>query len=253
MTAPKHLKGQVTSRRDVTPELWIIRIRPETQIKFIPGQYVTVGLASDGKIVERPYSVASSPGEPELEFFVELVNEGQLTPPLHEVPVDGKVYLRPLAKGRFAYDRNSGHPNHLMISTGTGVAPFISMVREAIVRAKSGEELRHRVVLLQAASLAGEFGYDRELAELAKEHDWFDYIPMISRIWLDAGWHGERGRAEDVVRKYQDKFGFTPADTTAYICGNPNLIENVNSMLKRAGFPKESIREEVYWVPEKAA
>jgi ferredoxin--NADP+ reductase len=61
------------------------------------------------------------------------------------------------------------------------------------------------------------------------------------------------GRVEDLTRKYLDAFGFTRADTTAYVCGNPAMIENVKGVLKRAGFPKESVKEEVYWVAAKAA
>ena len=95
-------------------------------------------------------------------------------------------------------------------------------------------------------------GYDRELESIATEQGWFHYVPIISRIWLDVEWKGERGRAEDVVRKYQDAFGFRPANTTAYVCGNPNLVENVRGLLKRGGFPKESVREEMFWLPEKA-
>ena len=247
----KHLKGRITSRRDVTATLWIITVRPEKPIAFIPGQYVTIGLPGDRKIVERPYSLASSPREPELEFFIELVADGRFTPQLYDVPVGGEVYLRLAAKGRFVYDHQSGRLNHLMIATVTGVAPFVSMVRDFVARTKAGEGFSHRIVLLQAASTAAELAYDRELAAIATEHSWFHYVPMISRIWLDANWHGERGRAEDVVRKYQDAFGFRPANTTAYVCGNPNLVENVRGLLKRGGFPKESVREEMFWLPEK--
>ena len=248
----RHVKGRVTSRRDITSKLWVITIRPEKQIPFIPGQYITIGLAGVSKIIERPYSLVSSPRDPDLEFFVELVPDGQLTPQVHDVPVGGEVYLRPVAKGRFVYDDRSGHSNHLMVSTVTGVAPFVSMVRDIVARTKEEEAFSDHVVLLQAASMAEELGYDRELAAIAKERRWFHYIPMISRIWLDVDWHGERGRAEDVVRKYQDLFGFRPTNTTAYVCGNPNLINNVSAMLKRAGFATESIRREMFWMADKS-
>jgi ferredoxin--NADP+ reductase len=250
--ASKHLKGRITSRRNVSSTLWVITVRPEKPIPFIPGQYVTIGLAGDSKIVERPYSLASSPREPELEFFVELVVGGEFTPLLYGVPVGGEVYLRPAAKGRFVYDDQSGRLNHLMIATLTGVAPFVSMVRDFVARAKTGERFSDRIVLLHAASMAGELAYDRELKAIVKEQSWFHYVPTISRIWLDPDWHGERGRVEDIVRKYQDSFGFRPANATAYVCGSPNLIENVRALLNRAGFAPEAIREEMFWLPENA-
>ena len=60
MTNSKHMRGVVTSRRDVTDELWVVRVRPEEPIAFRAGQYVTVGLPEAEKLIERPYSVASA-------------------------------------------------------------------------------------------------------------------------------------------------------------------------------------------------
>ncbi len=246
----KYIKAAVMSRRDINPELWVIRIKPEEKIPFQAGQYVTIGLPSGSKMLERPYSIASSPSQPELEFFLELVPHGELTPHLYDVPVGEEVFLRRSAKGRFVFDAASGHPNHFLVATVTGVAPYVSMVREFAAREAQGERIPYRIALLQAASVSTELGYCEELGALAQERPWLDYIPTISRIWMDPAWTGERGRAEDVARKHLDALGFTAADTTAYICGNPVMVENVKGVLKRAGFPKESIKEEVYWVAE---
>lgn len=247
----KHVTATVVSRREITPELWIVRLRPEEKIAFSAGQYVTVGLPAPddpgGKGIERPYSVASSPLEDELEFFLELVRQGQLTPQLHEVGPGGQVYLRRSAKGRFLLD--TGHPNHLLVATVTGVAPYVSMVRELAARAEGGEAIPYRLALLQGASVSVELGYREELTGLAERHAWLHYIPTISRIWLEPDWKGETGRCEDVARKHLDALGFSAKDTTAYACGNPDMIENVKGVLKRAGFAKEAVREEVYWVP----
>ena len=79
MKGSSHVTGLVTSRYDVTPELWVVRIRPEKEIQFVPGQYVTIGLAGERKVIERPYSLISSPCDPELEFFVELVHGGRVS------------------------------------------------------------------------------------------------------------------------------------------------------------------------------
>lgn len=246
----KHIKGIVTSRREITPELWVARIRPEETIPFQPGQYVTIGLPASPRMIERPYSVASSPREPELEFFIELVAGGELTPHLYQVPVGGEVFLRRSAKGRFTLDMASGHRNHFLVATVTGVAPYVSMVRELAARSAAGESISCRLAVLQAASVSVELGYFAELSSLAGRFPWLCYIPTISRIWLDPPWKGELGRAEDVTRKHLEALGFTPADTTAYVCGNPDMIENVKGVLERAGFLKESVKEEIYWVAE---
>ncbi|MFB3776710.1 MAG: FAD-binding oxidoreductase [Bryobacteraceae bacterium] len=252
MNDSKYMIGRITERREVTNDLWIVRLRPAEPIAFRPGQYVTVGLPGIPRMVERAYSVASSPDEPELEFFLELVPGGELTPQLYHVPVGGEVFLRRSAKGRFNYDDKSGHPNHLMVATVTGVAPFVSIVRSIAARVARGEPMTDRVVLLQAASLRQELGYFEELTAMAERHAWLRYVPSLSRIWLSSEWTGERGRAEDIVRKYLDQSGFAAGDTTAYVCGNPDMVENVKGVLRRAGFPKESIKEEAYWVGQKS-
>jgi len=249
----KHIKATVVSRRDITSELWVVRIRPEEPIPFKAGQYVTIGMTASEKMIERPYSVASAPQEAELEFFLELVPQGQLTPHLYPVTVGGEVFMRRAAKGRFLLDTASGHANHFLVATVTGVAPYVGMVREMAARADRGETIPFRIGVLQAASVSAEFGYYEELSALARKYPWLSYVASISRTWQDPDWKGELGRAEEIVRKHLDALGFTAADTTAYVCGNPDMIENAKGVFKRAGFSKESVKEEVYWIPEKGA
>ncbi len=251
MITPKHVPATVTMRRDVSSDLWIVRLKPEEKIAFQPGQYVTVGLPGPERLTERPYSVASSPREEQLEFFLELVPGGHLSPHLYDVPAGGRVWVRRDTKGRFLFDDKSGHRNHFLIATVTGAAPFVSMLREFAARHEEGEPVPHRITLLHAASIACELGYCRELTGYSDRYPWFTYIPTISRPWLDPGWQGELGRAEDVLRKHMDALGYGIAGTTAYACGNPNMIENVKGVLERAGFPREFIKQEIYWVPGK--
>lgn len=251
MTDSKHVEAVVTARRDVSADLWIVRVRPDERIPFQPGQYVTVGLPDGARLVERPYSVASSPRDAEIEFFLELVPGGHLSPHLYEAPVGSRVMMRKLAKGWFLFDDASGRPNHFQVATVTGVAPFLSVVREMAARHEEGARIAWRVVLLHAASVSRELGYCEELSGYARRYDWFRYIPTVSRPWLDASWRGEAGRAEDVIRKHLALLGFTAADTTAYACGNPHMIENAKGVFERAGFPAESFKQEIYWVAQK--
>ena len=72
----KFQKAQITFRRDYAPDLWSIRIRPDERLLFKPGQYATLGIEREGQVVERPYSIVSSPVEDEIEFFFELVPHG---------------------------------------------------------------------------------------------------------------------------------------------------------------------------------
>ncbi|HLH16406.1 MAG TPA: FAD-binding oxidoreductase [Bryobacteraceae bacterium] len=247
MDFPKHVRGVVVERRDLTRDLWIVRLRTERPVEFVPGQYVTIGLLEQNKLVERPYSAASAPEEEALEFFIEEVPGGKLTPYLHQVPVGGEVYVRPAAKGRFTLQETAERPNHFMVATVTGIAPFAAMVRHLAARETDTGPPQLRVAILHGASVAPELGLRAEMAARARERSWFRYIPTVSRTWLDPEWRGERGRVEDVARKYMDEMGFGPGSTTAYLCGNPHMIRQMRGVLERAGFERHHVKEETYW------
>jgi ferredoxin--NADP+ reductase len=251
MTVPaeRFQKAQITYRKDHTDELWSIRVRPQHPFAFKPGQYATLGIEEEGKVVERPYSICSSPLEAEVEFFFELVMEGRITPPLYHRQVGDWLLMRHHAKGSFTLDGRS--KRHLLVCTVTGVAPYVSIARTLAREARQGRNHQARVVLLQVASCSWEFAYREELEGLAQEFPWFTYIPSISRPWEDQEWKGEVGRVEDILRKYIDELKLEPPHTTVYLCGHPQMIENGKGILRRRGFQKESIRGEVYWPPQK--
>lgn len=243
----KYMRGTVTERHDLTSELWTIRVRPEETLVFTPGQYVTVGLPCGASVIERPYSLVSSGCELELEFFLELVPGGQLTPRLHDVGVGGEVLLRRTAKGRFGFDAQSGHPNHLLVATVTGVAPFVSILRGLVLNSEPCLLEPKCAVLLHGASVSAELGYSGEISAYSRRCEWFHYVPTVSRGQFESTWQGELGRVDDVVRKHTDKFGLAYSATTAYLCGHPQMIENVRSILQRVRFQRCFIQEEMYW------
>jgi ferredoxin--NADP+ reductase len=205
----------------------------------------------NGKRVERPYSIVSSPAEDEVEFFCELVPEGALTPRLHKLQPGDQLLMRKVPKGKFSLEMGNGQTNHLLISTVTGVAPFVSYVRTLHKAWKAGNfDGTHKLFLLNGASRPWEFGYRDELAEFAKELPWFIYVPTVSRPWDHEDWPGEIGRADDILRKYADQWGLGPTNTVAYLCGHPEMIERSKAILKRRGFvDKKLVKEEVYWIP----
>ena len=100
---------------------------------FEPGQYMTIGVFVDGKIVQRPYSVASPPsaaGDDGYEFYLRLVQGGTFTPILWELPVGHRMRMIG-PKGKFMLQPDDDR-THVFISSGTGNAPFISMMRQAL-------------------------------------------------------------------------------------------------------------------------
>ncbi|MGH9433515.1 MAG: ferredoxin--NADP reductase [Terriglobia bacterium] len=245
----RHQVVEIVERKEYAEDLWSIRVHPEQKLPFKPGQYATLGVEGETGLVERAYSIVSSPSEETIEFFFELVPQGALTPLLYKLQTGDAMLMRRQAKGLFVLDMKSGHPKHFLVCTVTGVAPFVSITRQLALDECEGKPVNVSLVLLQAASRSWEFAYRDELEDLAPRASWFQYIPSVSRPWEDAAWQGEVGRAEDVLRKYLDSLSLNPAETTAYLCGHPGMIENAHGILARRGFTKASVKEEQYWVP----
>ncbi|HLX83677.1 MAG TPA: FAD-binding oxidoreductase [Terriglobales bacterium] len=249
----KHYLARITKRAEFADDLWMIRVAPAEEFKFAPGQYATLGADRDGKRVERAYSIVSSPYEKELEFFFELVPEGALTPLLYKLQTGDDVVMRKIPKGRFTLDTSHPeHTNHLLISTVTGIAPYVSYVRTLFKDWKEGRFAGdQKLFLLDGASRPWEFAYREELEAIAKQVPWFHCVFTASRPWEDPTWRGEVGRVDELIRKYADQWGCTGSNSVGYLCGHPDMIEHGKGILKRAGFKKENLKEEVYWIPSK--
>lgn len=251
MTTDKHTRAVITRRLDVADDLWTVRIRPEEPIPFKPGQYATLGVEAEPRMIERAYSIASSPLEDELEFFIELVPHGKLTPRLHALKEGDSLWVRKLTRGHFVLDERPGKKNHVMIATVTGIAPYVSMVRTHARRLADGEVSDQHFYLFQGASRSWELAYDEELRALAERHDWVDYVPTVSRPHEDTDWKGLTGRVHDLVLGELERLCCGPSDSVAYLCGHPGMIEAGRSLLVNAGFANEDVHEEKYWVPKK--
>jgi ferredoxin--NADP+ reductase len=183
----KFYRPRITRRVDFTPDLWTIRIDPGGEFKFAPGQYSTLGVEGPQKRSERPYSIVSSPHESELEFFFELVPNGELTPELfYKLQPGNELIMRKVAKGRFTLDTRSGRTNHLLVCTVTGIAPFVSYVRTSYKEWMEGKfASEHELFLLSGASRSWEFGYHDEMQEYAQQVPWLKSGPTVSRPWED--------------------------------------------------------------------
>jgi ferredoxin/flavodoxin---NADP+ reductase len=244
----KFTGGTLVARRDLAHDLWVIRVRPDVDISFRCGQYVTMGVEVDGELRERPYSIVSAPSEPELELFLELVPEGFLTPHLHGLEDGAPVVLRPRCKGVFLKECPVENEAHVFVATVTGIAPFVSLLRTLAAKDRAGEWTTDQpIILLQGASRSFELGYFDEMRALEAEMPWFHYVPTVSRPWEDPEWTGETGRVEDILRKHADSVEARPGSAGVYLCGHPGMIEGGRAIMRRAGFDEKAIREEQYW------
>ena len=237
---PAFPTARLVERRYITEDLMVIKLEPSVQFDFKPGQYCTLGL---GKI-ERAYSIISAPYEEYLEIFVELVPEGELTPPMWKMKVGDYMSVRPRAKGICTLDRKVHH--HFMLSTVTGLAPSVSMVRQYL---HDGVDEGHVFYIMYGASYADELTYDTEFNELAEKHPGtVKFVPTVSRPTEDrnSGWEGVTGRVNTIAEEYLNSFDLPKDDTRVYACGHPGMIEDVKAMCVPQGW---NFMEERFWKP----
>jgi|SRR5579864_1205828 len=245
----KFYSARILERRDLSDDLWIIHVDPGGEYRYRPGQYATLGVVTPEKHYERAYSIVSAPHEKLLEFFIELVPHGELTPLLHQQQVGDSMTLRKSGKGRFTLDVSSGRSNHFLIGTVTGVSPYVSYARSLYDDWKAGRfDGARKLYVLEGASRSWELGYSGEFEQMEKEVPWLKYIPTISRPWEDKDWKGETGRVDDVIRKYASIWNLAPENTKVYLCGHPGMIENVTGIARRAGWPQDAIQSEAFFV-----
>jgi len=245
-TAEKY-NATLVKREDDTDELARFWVRADGEAAhFEPGQYMTIGVYADDKLYQRPYSVSSAPadtGEQGFEFYVRLVPILRFTTLLWRLPVGHQMRMIG-PKGRFMLQPDDDR-THLFISTGTGIAPFIAMTQHAI-----HEGAPRRTVMIHGCSYQDELGY-RELLEGWQRDGTYpmSYVPTISRPKdpRNEGWAGYTGRAEHVVRDVCRNEGLRPDDTVVYLCGNPEMIINVESELLEDDFPEFHVKKELYW------
>jgi len=245
--AAAQYNATLIARADETDSLAYFAVRFDGEpTPFEPGQYMTIGVVADGRLVQRPYSVASDPtvaGTDGYEFYVRLVQGGAFTPLLWRLPLGHRMRMIG-PKGRFTLEPADDR-THLFISSGTGNAPFVSMMR------RLGAAGRPRpAIFLNGVSHADELGY-RTLVEGWQASGAYPvtYVPAVSRPAdpRNAGWTGRTGRVETIIAPVCDELGLTPDNAIAYICGNPDMIVAAEATLLERGFPEAQVKKELYW------
>jgi ferredoxin/flavodoxin---NADP+ reductase len=260
----------VIAREEINPQLLVFRVQADGALfDFKPGQFAVLGLLggeprvpeavaeetapAPDKMIRRAYSIASSSVERRyLEFYLALVTSGQLTPRLFALRPGGRVFLGPKASGVFTLDKVSSERAIILIATGTGLAPYISMMRTMLV-----SETQRRFVVLHGARIGWDLGYRGELESLARLRSNLTYIPSITRPQEDPTFHGHTGRIQALLEQglieKESGVAMDPAKVDVFLCGNPDMINAVKAMLEAKGFESDhpgkpgNIHVEEYW------
>lgn len=235
--------GRLSRWEEIAPGLAIVGVEAiEEPFRFEPGQYATLGLMGPaGKLVQRPMSISSSADDvSEYEFFIRLIDGGALTPLLWERSVGDPINIKG-PKGKFLLQEDGR--TALFVASGTGLAPFISMIETLRGRGESRD-----IVLLHGVSYDSHLAWRDQLTDLANGGGFpLRYIGTVSRPQACPDWTGCTGRVETIVADQLDVHGLTPANTTLYLCGNPDMVSSVEAIAAERGFPPEQVRKELYW------
>jgi ferredoxin/flavodoxin---NADP+ reductase len=241
-----HYNAHISRRVDLTESLAFFWVKYNGEpVHFEPGQYLTIGVESNGKLVQRPYSIASSARELDdgYEYYIRLVSGGMFTPLLWRL-TEGHGMSMKGPKGKFVLLPDDDR-THVFISSGTGIAPFISMMKTLLF-----DGAPRRAVILHGASYEHDLGYRELLEEWQQDGTYpLTYVPTVSRPGVpeNSRWEGRVGRVETIVPAVYDEMELTPDNSIAYICGNPDMITAVETTLLGRGFPEEQVKKELYW------
>lgn len=211
-----------------------LRFQPGKQMPFMPGQFVSVVLPKDGKVVRRAYSIASPPEQgTHLNLVIKRVEGGLVTNWFWTLKTGDSFRIHgPF--GKFVLPQPVEF-DPVFVATGTGVAPFRSM---ALSLLKAG--FARKISLLFGARYDNMIPYHAEFQELARRYPNFDYRPTVSRP--SAGWTGLTG----YVQAHVTKLIADPASARVFICGLNEMIQPVLEACTKAGVKKEHVSYEKY-------
>jgi len=239
----------LVERIEIDPTLLILRIRPDAipasgEPWFLAGQYVSIGVGE----VQRAYSIASEPEERRwIEFYIrfarEPATESPLTHRLWKLPIGSRVHIGEKIVGRFTLERTvgAGDPrDRLLVAAGTGLAPFVSMVRHA--RRSANAAMLARLVVCHGVSHPHELAYRDELTDAASQAG-VRYFPTVSRPAEHPEWSGLTGRVETLLDEGRvSAVTLRPDRTIVYVCGFKDTIASSVMRLLGRGFVPEDRR-----------
>ncbi|MCO5081989.1 MAG: ferredoxin--NADP reductase [Rhizobiaceae bacterium] len=246
---------QVVSVKHYTDRLFSFRITRPQSFRFRSGEFVMIGLPNAEKPVFRAYSVASPSWDEEIEFFSIKVPDGPLTSELQKIAPGDTVLMRQKATGTLVLDALKPGKRLFMISTGTGIAPFASLIRDPETYDKFDQ-----IVLTHTCRNHAELTYGVELYEQAINDPLIGEL-TAGRLTLYSSTTREStprmGRITHLIEngKLYADLGIEPLDPTqdrVMICGSMGMLKDVKSLIEGLGFEEGSNSKPGDFVVERA-
>ncbi|WP_436658637.1 ferredoxin--NADP reductase [Acinetobacter sp. P1(2025)] len=253
MSIEKFTVEKVLSVHRWAHNLFSFTMTRPAHFKFTAGQFARIGLMVNGELVVRAYSVVSSPFDENLEFFSIVVPDGAFTSNLQHLEIGDELYLDKTAYGYLTLARYQLPLAHdlWLLATGTGLAPFLSMLQDF----ETWTKYQH-IHLIYSVRSTAELAYVDRIQEIAESfgegHTGFKFVPIITRD-PNATLHDrlpvliENGELEKVLG-----LSLNPATSHVMLCGNPQMVEDTKDALKQRGLTMNrrgegNIAVENYW------
>jgi len=258
--APAKARGafyveRVTWVRHWTPSLFSLRTTRDPGLRFASGQFVMLGLEVEGKPLLRAYSIVSASYAEELEFYSIKVQDGPLTSRLQNIQVGDEVLVGKKPTGTLVLDGLKPGRNLYLLGTGTGLAPFLSLVRDPDVY-----ERFDKVIVTHTVREVGDLNYRRFLShDLPNDPDlgeWVApkliYYPTVTREPFV-----NEGRITDLIEngKLFADIGLPPLDRErdrVMLCGGPSVLADLKAQLLARGYEEGSVANPGDFVLERA-
>ena len=249
----KWVQGRVAGKRQWSERLFSLQVAAP-EVVFVAGQFARLALpAPEGSkepMLGRPYSFVNAPQDAPHEFYFNVLPEGPLSPRLAALDVDDPVWLLERANGFFSVAEVPSAAALWCLATGTGLGPFLSILRTA-----EPWEKFERVVLVHAVRYARDLSYADEIAGIATAHRGrFVFAPFVSREV-----HGDalQGRIPAAINdgglEAWAGVPLTAENAHAMLCGNPDMVRETQAVLEGRGMGRHRRREpghytlETYW------
>jgi len=229
--------------------LFTISIEAEDGNEFVPGQFLQLAVENGEDLINRPYSVASPWGKV-LEFFIVVVEDGQLTPRLWNLEVGDSLKVSQRAAGSFTLKKSPLAECLWLFSTGTGLAPYIAMLRT-----DEPWEKYNKLILVHGVRYAADLGYTEELQKIAENSAGrLTVIQALTRESADGKLSGripvllESGELENT-----SGCQLRADNSTVMLCGNPAMLDDMEQKLGARGLKRHRSKSpgqivlERYW------
>ncbi len=245
----------IKSVRHYTDRLFSFRVTRPQSLRFRSGEFVMIGLKVDGKPLLRAYSIASPSWDEELEFFSIKVPDGPLTSRLQHINEGDTILLGTKPVGTLVLDALLPGKRLYLLSTGTGIAPFASVIRDP-----ETYERYEQVILTHTCREVAELTYGKELVEAVRKDplvgdfvgDKLVYYPSVTREAFD-----RQGRITALMDegKIYEELGVPPLNPETdrvMICGSMEMLEDCKTRCEQAGLTEGSNARPGEFVIEKA-